>query len=621
MKQTEDGVEGTPAEIVTNGVDARQGDVRGADTGSIDIRGANVAAALAALLAASCGGGGGAESSPPPSSSNPPPPAVTPPPSPPASPPPPPPPAGPAPTDVEAARFLQQAQFAVTDPDLAAVKQLGYAGYLDSRFGQSLGTTGVKWLTDQGHNSITAEARYFWPQFGDFMIWNQLLAGPDQMRKRAALALSEYFVVSLSPIDGFYPPYVIAAYWDLLCANAFGNFRTLLEKITLNAGMGFFLNTRGNLKEDANGRQPDENYAREVMQLFTIGLYELNADGTHKLDGNGNPIETYGQSDITNLARVFTGYDWDYLANGGSFTDVAWVDYNIPSTHFASNPMWFNSAAHSNLEVNFLGKNIPANTEGRAALGIALDHLFNHANVGPFFARQMIQRLVTSNPSPEYVGRVAAKFADNGAGVRGDLKAVWTAILLDSEARTAPSASNTLAGKLREPVVRWVQLLRTVGITSTNGKYEIYETSPADQALGQSPLRSPSVFNFFRPGYVPPNTEIATASKQAPEFQLLNETTTAGYINWMQWTSRYAYNDVGPNYSALLPIAHDTNAVLDWLNLRLTANQLSAASLTVVRNLMNAFGITAASTQDQKLDMLATAAFLIVVCPEYLVQK
>ena len=131
-------------------------------------------------------------------------------------------------------------------------------------------------------------------------------------------------MVSLSPIDGFWPPYVIGAYWDMLCAKAFGNFRTLLETVTLNAGMGLFLNTKGNLKEDANGRQPDENYAREVMQLFTIGLYELNTDGTLRLDANGNPIETYGQSDITNLARVFTGYDWDYLSNGGTFTNVAW---------------------------------------------------------------------------------------------------------------------------------------------------------------------------------------------------------------------------------------------------------------------------------------------------------
>ena len=565
-----------------------------------DVRGAGAAVAAALALSA-CGGGGGSSPSP--------------------SPPPPPPPVSKAGTDTEAARFLLQAQFSAPDADISALKTSGFLAWLNSQYSSQLGQTGVAWLNSQGHNSITAEQRYFWPQFGDFMIWNQLLAGPDQMRKRVALALSEFFVVSLSPIDGFYPPYVIGAYWDVLTANAFGNFRTLLERITLNAGMGFFLNTRGNLKEDANGRQPDENYAREVMQLFTIGLYELNPDGTPKLDANNKPIETYGQDDITNLARVFTGYDWDYLANGGFFTDVAWHDYDVPSTHFATNQMWFNPDNHSNLAVTFLGTNIPANTPGPEALRIALDRLFNHPNAGPFFARQMIQRLVTSNPTPEYVGRVAAKFANNGSGTRGDLRAVWTAILMDDEARAMPVATDTLKGKLREPVVRHVQMLRTVGITSSNGKYEIYDTSPADQALGQSPLRSPSVFNFFRPGYVPPGTAMATAGKQAPEFQLLNETTTAGYINWVQWTSRYAYNDVGPNYSALLPIAHDTDSVLAWLDLRLTANQLSNDSLNLIRAIMGAFAITAASTQEQKLNMLATATFLIMISPEYLVQK
>jgi len=284
--------------------------------------GAGAAVGLSALLLAACGGGSGGGTTPPPAQS-PPPPAVPPPPAPPPPPPPPPPVTI---TDAEASRFLLQAQFAATDADLTAVKASGYAAWLASNYSVAPGQTGVAWLDERGHNSITSEQRYFWPQFGDFMIWNQLLAGPDQMRKRFAFALSEFFVVSLSPIDGFYPPYVIAAYWDVLCSNAYGNFRTLLEDITLNAGMGFFLNTKGNLKEDANGRQPDENYAREIMQLFTIGLYELNADGTLRLDANSNPIETYGQSDITNLARVFTGYDWDYLSNGGTFTNVTWHD-------------------------------------------------------------------------------------------------------------------------------------------------------------------------------------------------------------------------------------------------------------------------------------------------------
>ena len=187
----------------------------------------------------------------------------------------------------------------------------------------------------------------------------------------------------------------------------------------------------------------------------------------------------------------------------------------------------------------------------------------------------MIQRLVTSNPSPAYVGRVAAAFANNGAGVRGDLQG---GVDRDPDGRRSAHGAGgvrTPFGKLREPIVRFVQWWRTVGVTSTNGEYEIYDLSPRDTALGQSPLRSPSVFNFFRPGYVPPNTAIAAAGKQAPEFQLLNETTTAGYINFMQWVTRGGYNDVRPTYAELLPIAHDVPAVVAWLNLRLTANQMS----------------------------------------------
>jgi uncharacterized protein (DUF1800 family) len=597
-----------------------------------EARGAGLAVASAALLAA-CGGGGGGGSPPPgggpaptptPAPSPAPTPTPTPSPTPVPSPTPTPapsptPPISKAANDTEAARFLLQAQFSAPDADIASLKNDGYVPWLNAQYASALGQTGVAWLDSQGHNSITDQQRYFWPQFGDFMIWNQLLTGPDQLRKRMALALSEFFVVSLSPIDGFYPPYVIGAYWDVLTANAFGNFRTLLERITLNAAMGFFLNTKGNLKEDANGRQPDENYAREVMQLFTIGLYELNPDGTDRLDANNQPIETYGQSDITNLARVFTGYDWDYTRC--AFHNVTWHDYDVPTTEFAVDPMRFRAQNHSNLAVSFLGTNIPANTPGPEALRIALDTLFNHANTGPFFAGQMIQRLVTSNPSPAYVGRVAAAFANNGSGVRGDLRAVWTSILMDDEARAAPTVSATMSGKLREPVVRFVQWARTVGVSSTNMEFQIYDLSGSDVALGQSALRSPSVFNFFRPGYVPPNTEIATAGKQAPEFQLLNETTTAGYINFMQWATRGGYNDVKPTYAALLPIAHDVPAVIAWLNLRLTSNQLSPDSLSIIQNLATAFNVTASSTENAKLDMLATVAWLMLCSPEYLVQK
>ena len=582
-----------------------------------------LAATAVALVLSACGGGGG-DSSAGPGGSAPGPPPIPPTPIPPAPAPgpvPPPPRDSVPATDAEAARFLLQAQFSVSDADITSLKSGGLLAWLNARYAEPPGQTGVAWLDSRGHNAITTEERYRAYEFGDYMIWNQLLAGPDQMRKRMALALSEMFVVSLSSITTLWPSYVITGYWDVLTAHAFGNFRQLLEAATLNAGMGFFLNTRGNLKENSRGRQPDENYAREVMQLFTIGLYELNADGTPKLGADNKPVETYGQGDVTNLARVFTGYSWDYQSNGGTTTTVAWERNPIPSTHFVSNPMRFSPNNHSTLEVNFLGTKITGTTPGADALHIALDRLFYHDNTGPFFARQMIQRLVTSNPSPAYVQRVATVFGNNGSGVRGDLKAVWTAILTDEEARVMPAAGDTLFGKMREPIVRFVHWARTAEVASDNGEYEIDELSDPDTMLGQSPLRSPSVFNFFRPGYVPPNTAIAAAGKQAPEFQLHNETSTAGYINFMQRVTRNGINDVRPAYTALLPIAHDVPAVIGWLNLRLTANQLSGETVSALTTALRTFNINTGSSASAKLDMLATAAFLILISPDYLVQK
>jgi len=582
---------------------------------------AGLIAGAAALGLSACGSGesssasGGGYSRPPPIPPTPIPPAPAPGPVPPA------PRDTIASTAAEAVRIALQAQFSVSDADITALKSDGLLAWLNARYGEPLGQTGVAWLDSRGHNAITAEKRYRALKFGDYMIWNQLLAGPDQMRKRMALALSEMFVASLSAFTNLYPSYLIAAYWDVLTAHAFGNFRELLEALTLNAGMGSFLNTRGNLGENSRGRQPDENFAREVMQLFTIGLYELNPDGTHKLDANNKPVETYGQDDVSNLARVFTGYDSDFLSNGGTSTPVSWERNPVPSTHLATNPMRFNSNKHSRVEVNFLGTNITGTTPGGDALHIALDRLFYHDNTGPFFARQMIQRLVTSNPTPAYVQRVATVFGNNGAGVRGDLKAVWTAILTDEEARAMPSVTDSLFGKMREPIVRFVHWARTAEIVSSNDEYEIGDLSAPDTMLGQSPLRSPSVFNFFRPGYVPPNTAIATAGKVAPEFQLHNESSTSGYINFMQRATRSGIKDVKPSYAALLPIAHDVPAVIDWLNLRLTARQLSSETLKVISRALEALNVSASSSSGAKLDLLATACFLILISPDYLVQK
>jgi uncharacterized protein (DUF1800 family) len=353
------------------------------------------------------------------------------------------------------------------------------------------------------------------------------------------------------------------------------------------------------------------------MQLFTIGLYQLNPDGTEKKGPDGRPIETYGQDDIMNLARVFTGYE--HNMDHVRYQRVAWQNYPVVSHEFCSDPMKLDPKKHSELAVTFLGYTIPEKTPGPDALKLALDHLFAHPNIGPFFGRQMIQRTVTSNPSPAYVRRVAAAFDDNGQGVRGDLKAVWTAILTDPEA-LAPD-TDPLGGKLREPVLRVLGWARTCGTHSETGAYTIFNTARADEGLGQSPLRSPSVFNFYRPGYVPPHTAIAKAGKVAPEFQIQNETSTAGYINFLQWSLRWGYSDVKPSYAALLPVAHDAPAVVAWLNLHLAANQLSPATCTLITGAIAAKPLTADAPEGAKLDRLASACLLVLSAPEYLVQK
>jgi uncharacterized protein (DUF1800 family) len=407
--------------------------------------------------------------------------------------------------------------------------------------------------------------------------------------------------------------------------------------VTLNPAMGYYLNTKGNLKENpSTGRQPDENYAREVMQLFTIGLVQLNLDGTEKKDALGQKIESYTQSDVTNLARVFTGYDLDMSQNVNTYDAV--LNRTIPNTTAARLPMTLTASRHSTLAATFLGVTVPASTPGATALQTGLDTLFNHPNVGPFFGKQMIQRLVTSNPSPAYVGRVAAAFNNNGAGVRGDLKAVWSAILLDDEARSPAGPTQTTFGRLREPMLRLVQWGRTFGIGSALGSWKIGDLSNPATQLGQSPLRSPSVFNFFRPGYVPPSTALVARQAVAPEFQIVNESSVGGYLNYMQGVIRngvYVNAPDQPNsgsnasngyditaaYTAELALVTDAAALVRRLGLLLCAGQLSDSTQTLIVTALNATPVTAASTDTLKRNRVAAAVLMVMASAEYLVQK
>ena len=538
----------------------------------------------------------------------------------------------------QAARFLLQAQFSAGDDDIAAVRSLGYAGWLAQQYTAAPGITGWDWLNLRGYAAIDSATRYYDSSYpADFMVWQQLFNAPDAVRKRVALALSEIFVVSTSGTEAIWRSHLMASWWDMLSANALGNFRTLLQDVTLHPAMGVYLNTRGNQKENAaTGRQPDENYAREVMQLMTIGLVQLNPDGSAKPGSDGAPQDSYSQADISNLARVFTGYDFDQ--SGNSMTTEPVQNRAIGNTAFARLPMVLKASLHSTLEVRFLGSSIGAGTDGTAALKQALDTLFAHPNVGPFIGRQLIQRLVTSNPSPGYVGRVAAIFGDNGRGVRGDLAATVAAVLLDGEARGASGPADPAFGRLREPVLRLVQWGRSFGLRSATGSWKIGDLSNPATQLAQSPLRSPSVFNFFRPGYVPPGTAIAAAGGVAPEFQIVNESSVGGYLNFLQGVARNglfvnapdlpqaasnANNgfDLTAAYTRELALAADAGALVARLNLLLAAGQLSDATVALIVGALNATPVTAASTDAARRDRIAAAVLMVMAAPEYLVAK
>lgn len=515
--------------------------------------------------------------------------------------------------DTEAARFLLQAQLSASEADIASVTARGYLPWLGEQFDAAPTLTGWAWIASKAPNAVDT----------DGMIWQQLMSSRDSLRKRMALALTEIFVVSANDIGSNWPHHMMAQYWDMLVAGVTGNFRTLLESITLNPAMGYYLNTRGNQKENSSGRQPDENYAREVMQLMTIGLYQLNADGSIKRAADGTPLDSYSQDDVTNLARVFTGYDLDIATADKNTVTPPGANYTIESNAWTTRPMALTASRHSTLAATFLGTTVAAGTEGKAALKTALDTLFAHPNVGPFIGKQLIQRLVTSNPSAAYVARVSAVFADNGAGVRGDMKSVMAAVLLDNEARSPAGLTDGGFGRLREPMLRFVQWGRTFGIGSTLDTWKIGNLSGTANQLGQSPLRSPSVFNFFRPGYVPPGTALVEGGQVAPEFQLVNETTVGGYLNFMQGAIQNGFSskDVIPTYAAEKALVLDPARLVQRLNLLMAANQLQAATVKLITDALAQPAVTSTSTDAVKANRVYAAVLMVMASAEYLIQK
>jgi uncharacterized protein (DUF1800 family) len=362
------------------------------------------------------------------------------------------------------------------------------------------------------------------------------------------------------------------------------------------------------------------------MQLFTIGLYQLNPDGTQQLDATGQPIPTYSNNDVMGLAKVFTGFSWNIPGNQ---SDTAWYNccaYVGPGFGEDILPLQSFPSHHSTDAKSFLGVNIPAsaNPDPTGDLKIALDTLFNHPNLPPFFSKQLIQHLVTSNPSPAYVARVAAVFVDNGSGVRGDMKAVIQAVLLDDEARNAATAiQNPQYGKVREALLRYIEWSRAFTAQSRNGSFNLGSSEDPIYGLGQMPMRSPTVFNWFAPGYTPPGTSIAQAGLLAPEMQMTDVSTVVGYLNYMQSAIGADANggpDVYAGYSTEMALAATPDQLLDRINLLLMAGEMDSTLRSQILGAVNSIAIPAtgqAAINAALANRVKLAIYLTMAAPSF----
>ena len=499
----------------------------------------------------------------------------------------------------DAARFLTQATFGATADDIDALAATrDYSG----------------WLEKQRNAPVSLELPYLQSTSNSYRLeawWHFAITGDDQLRQRMALALSEIMVVSdVSPLAAHQEG--LAYYYDLLAKNALGNFRDLLEDVTLSPEMGHYLSMWHNQKPNTDlGIRSDENYAREVMQLFTVGLVQLNADGTPKVDAGGKEIPTFTQSDVANLARVLTGWSW---ANGTSESD-----FNNAEGDWNAQMQAYETYHDENAKVIIDNTPVPAGMQAKPELDFALDVLFNHPNVGPFIGKQLIQRLTSSNPSPAYVARVASVFNDNGKGQRGDLFAVARAILLDPEAQAKASAGS---GKLREPVLRPAQLWRAFHAAANNGRYDYPQTRAA---FDESVLSAPSVFNFFRPQFSPLGV-VGQAGLLAPEFGITNERTVVTGLNEMRRLCGHYKGSQGAaagttDQDVLIDVtpweerAAHPEKLVDDLNLLLMAGTMPAA-------MRQALIDYAPAVPDDQIDKRITdIVYLIVSSPQYAAQN
>ena len=539
-------------------------------------------------------------------------------------------------THADAFRLLTQATFGPVDSDVTHVMNIGASAWIDEQTALPVRAHNLsRWNSD---NALTGAAM---PNTVVSSFYQEAMLDDDQLRQRVAFALSQIFVVSMQDISlGSNKSQMVASYLDMLNKDAFGSYRTLLQDVAMHPAMGVFLSSMSNRREDPTiGRIPDQNFAREVMQLFSIGLVQLNLDGTPKLDSHGQPTYTYGASDIDGLSRVFTGFAWAGPdTSQDRFNNKP--DVEVPLRYWT--PMQGYPQDHSMSAKSFLGVTVPAQTtaDPNASLKKALDTIANHPNVGPFISKQLIQRLVTSNPSPQYVTRIAKVFNDDGKGVRGNMKAVVKAILLDDEARNPSTAIGPGYGKLREPVLRLTAFLRAYHATSDSGLFLIASTDDPGAGLGQSPLRSPTVFNFWRPEYVSAGGQTAAHGLVAPEMQITSESSVAGYPNFMMaaiqrglgsrgLTGTAARADVNPDFSGAMKLADTSSALVDDVTARLIGDNVNTSLKSLIQAAvesipvpkLNKAGSNQGAIDAANKNRVNTAVLLTLASPEFIAQK
>ncbi|MEM6818267.1 MAG: DUF1800 family protein [Pseudomonadota bacterium] len=513
-------------------------------------------------------------------------------------------------TESQAQRFLSTATFGASAGEITAMVGTDAADWLADEFARPAVSYTPRVLPlvnrrlDEPFNARADRAHH------SDMFWDAMVGADDQLRQRALFALSQIIVVGEINSAATHRH---ATYMDALYENAFGNYLDLLTEITYTPTMGNYLTYRGSRRADPNtGRLPDENYAREILQLFTIGLIELNMDGTPVLVG-GETVETYDNDDIVNLSRVFTGLDFDRTI------DPEWQMWTIRMAHFANR--------HSPESKDFLDVFIPENTDGPTSVRLALEGIFAHDNVPPFIARQLIQRFTMSSPPAAYVQRVATAFvtgsytADNGrtfgSGDRGDLQATIAAVLLDEL-----MFQDVVAGKLREPVLRLVHLIRAMEMTNVDAstEFRLNNAGTPGTRLGQHPFRPPSVFNFYRPGYIAPNTSSGAQGLTAPELQIVNGASSIGYINTVgDFIFDRTTNGYDPNYAAFTAVADDPAALVSYVDNLLTGGRTPQPDLAEFERIVGDMPMRSGSMDDDLRKRAQVAIYLLATSQTFAV--